>query len=122
MNTYKQNFKNFDRNKLKENFHKNDWDKVILENDNNINEALNSFYKTFTEILDHHATEKERILHLKPWIKEEFSISYGKEISCFESIAPVRSYELMNLKGWKILLLMKLKYLKKITSKIILKN
>ena len=28
----------------------------------------------------------------------------------------------MNLKGWKILLLMKLKYLKKITSKIILKK
>ena len=34
-NTYKRNFKNFDRNKLKEDFYKMDWDKVIHENDNN---------------------------------------------------------------------------------------
>ena len=31
-NTYTQNFKNFDRNKLKEDFCKIDWDKVIHEN------------------------------------------------------------------------------------------
>ena len=88
MNTYKQNFKNFDRNKLKEKFHKNDWDKVILENDNNINEALNSFYKTFIEILDHHAplikiTEKERILHLKPWINKEIQYFIWKRDKLF---------------------------------------
>ena len=64
-NTYKQNFKIFERNKSKENFYKLDWDKVIHENDNNINDAFNSFYKTLSEILDHHAplikiTEKER--------------------------------------------------------------
>ena len=53
--TYKQNFKNFDRNKWKEDFYKMDWDKVINENDNNINDAFNGFYKTLTEILDHHA-------------------------------------------------------------------
>ena len=53
--TYKQNFKNFDRNKLKEDFYKIDWDKVIHENDNNINDAFNSFHKTLTEVLDHYA-------------------------------------------------------------------
>ena len=31
-NTYKRNFKNFDRNKLKEDFCKIDWDQVIHEN------------------------------------------------------------------------------------------
>ena len=75
-NTYKQNFKNFDRNKLKEDFYKVDWIKVILENDNNINNPFNDFYKTLTEILDHHAplikiAKKERVLHLKPWINKE---------------------------------------------------
>ena len=70
-NSCKRNFKNFERNKLKEDFYKIDWDKVIHENDNNINDAFNSFYKTLTEILDHHAplikiTKKERTLHLKP--------------------------------------------------------
>ena len=70
-NTYKRNFKNFNKNKLKEDFCKTDWDKVIHENDNNINDAINSFYKTFTEILDHHGllikiTKKEQTLHLKP--------------------------------------------------------
>ena len=54
-NTYKQNFKIFDRNKLKEDFFKVDWDKVILENDSNINDPFNDFYKTLPEILDHHA-------------------------------------------------------------------
>ena len=37
-NTYKQNFKNFDRNKVKEDFYKVDWDKVILGYENNIND------------------------------------------------------------------------------------
>ena len=54
-NTYKRNFKNFDSNKLKEGFCEIDWDKVLRENDNNINDAINGFYKTLTEILDHHA-------------------------------------------------------------------
>ena len=54
-NTYKRNFKNFDRNKLREDFYKTDWDKFIHENDNNVNDAFNIFYKTLTEILDHHA-------------------------------------------------------------------
>ena len=75
-NTYKRNFRNFDRNKLKEDFYKVDLDKVILENDNNINDAFNGFYKTLTEILDHHAplikiTKKEQTLDLKPWINKE---------------------------------------------------
>ena len=76
-NTYKQNFRNFKRNKLKENFCKISWDKVIHKNDNNINGAfINSFYKTLTEILDHCAllikiTKKERTLHLKPLINKE---------------------------------------------------
>ena len=66
-NTYKQNFKNFDKNKLKNDFYKIDWDKVIHENYNNINDVFNGFYKTLTEILDHHApltkiTKKERYL------------------------------------------------------------
>ena len=74
-NTYKRNFKSFDRNKLKEDLYKIDWDKVIHENDNNINNAFNGFYKTLTEILDHHTplieiTKKERTLHLKPWINK----------------------------------------------------
>ena len=55
---------------MKEDFYKTDWDKVIHENDNT-NDAFNSFYKTLTEILDHHAPlikiiKKEQTLHLKP--------------------------------------------------------
>ena len=39
---------------------------------NNINDAFNSFYKIFTEILDHDTPltkiiKKERKLHLNPW-------------------------------------------------------
>ena len=69
-NTYKRNFKNFDRNKLKEDFYEVDWDKVILENGNSINDTFNGLYKTVTEILDHHAplikiTKKERTLEIK---------------------------------------------------------
>ena len=45
-----QNFKNFDRNKLKD-FYKIDWDKVIHKNDNNTDDAFNGCYKTLTEIL-----------------------------------------------------------------------
>ena len=48
-NTYKQNFKYFGRNNLKE-----DWNKVIHENDNNVNDAFGSSYKNLTEILNHH--------------------------------------------------------------------
>ena len=62
-NTYIQNFKNFDRNKLKEDFHKINWRKVTHENDNNINDAFNSFYKSLTESLVHHAS-----LTLRLWI------------------------------------------------------
>lgn len=46
-NTYRGSFKNFDTNKLKENFYKAGWSKVIHENDNNINNPFNRFYKTF---------------------------------------------------------------------------
>ena len=75
-NTSKQNFKNFDRNQLKKDFYKIDWDNVIHQSDNNVNDAFNSFYKILTEILDHHAplikiTKKEQTLHLKLWINKE---------------------------------------------------
>ena len=53
-NTYKQNFKNFGRNNLKEDFGKIDWNKVIHENGNNVNDAFGRFYKNLTEILNHH--------------------------------------------------------------------
>ena len=95
--TYEQNFKNFDRNKLKEDFYKIDWDKVIHENDNSINDAFNSSYKTLTEILDHHApfikiTKNERNLTLETFDKQGYPVSpVANNISCcFESIAPVR--------------------------------
>ena len=95
--TYEQNFKNFDRNKLKEGFYKIDWDKVIHENDNSINDAFNSSYKTLTEILDHHAplikiTKNERNLTLETFDKQRYPVSpVANNISCcFESIAPVR--------------------------------
>ena len=39
---------------MKEYFYKINWEKVIHENDNNINDVLNGFYKTLTEIVDHH--------------------------------------------------------------------
>ena len=39
---------------MKEYFYKINWEKVIHENDNNINDVLNGFYKTLTEIEDHH--------------------------------------------------------------------
>ena len=87
-NTYKRNLKNVDRSKLKEDFYKVDWDKVILENENNINDAFNGFYKTLTEILDHHAplikiTKKERTLHLKPWINKEIHYLMWKRDKLF---------------------------------------
>ena len=83
------------RNKLKEYYYKIDWRKVIRENDNNINNAFNSFYKVLTEVLDYHApltkiTTKEPIFHLKPRINKEIKYLLWKKKSCFESIAPVR--------------------------------
>ena len=96
--TYEQNFKNFDRNKLKEDFYKIDWDKVIHENDNSINDAFNSSYKTLTEMIDRHAplikiTKKELNLTLETLDKQRNPVSHveNNNISCcFESIAPVR--------------------------------
>ena len=87
-NTYKRNFKSFERNKLKEDFYKIDWDKVIHENDNNINDAFNSFYKTLTEILNNHAplikiTKKERTLNLELWINEEIQYLMWKRDKLF---------------------------------------
>ena len=80
-------------NKLKENRLKSigikiNWDKVIHKNDNNLNDAFNSFYKTLTEILDHHAplikiTKKERTLHLKPWINKEIQYLMYKRDKLF---------------------------------------
>ena len=83
------------RNKLKEYYYEIDWREVIRENDNNINNAFNSFYKVLTEVLDYHApltkiTTKERIFHLKPRINKEIKYLLWKKKSCFESIAPVR--------------------------------
>ena len=83
------------RNKLKEYYYKIDWRKVIRENDNNINNAFNSFYKVLTEVLDYYApltkiTTEERTLHLKSRINKEIKYLLWKKKSCFESIAPVR--------------------------------
>ena len=65
---------------MKEDFYKIDWDKVIHENDNNINDAFNSFYKTLTEILDHHAPlikiTKKNILTFETLDKERNPISH----------------------------------------------
>ena len=85
-NTYKWSFKNFDKNKLKE-----DSQKI----DNNINDACNSFNKTHTEILDRHTSltkirKNERTLYLKPWKNKEIQYLMWKMISCFERLAPVR--------------------------------
>ena len=93
---YKPNFKNFDRNKLKEDFQKINWDKVTHKNDKNINGGFNSFYKTLAEVIHTHVplikiTIKAQTFHLKPQIKKKKSnISNGKETNCFESIAPVK--------------------------------
>ena len=89
-NTCKRNFKNFGRSKLKEDFYKINWDKVIHENDNNINDAFNCFYKTLHEILDHHAplikiTKKEQTLHLKPWINKEIQYLMRKRDKLFQN-------------------------------------
>ena len=83
-NIYKRNLKNFDRNQLKEDIYKIDGAKVIHENVNNINDAFNSFYRTLTEILDHHApliqiNQKERILHVKPWVNKEIQYLMWKK-------------------------------------------
>ena len=72
----------------REDFCKIDWDKVIHENDNNINNAFNSFYKTRTEIRDHYApliriTKKEQTLHLKPWINKEIQYLMWKRDKLF---------------------------------------
>ena len=60
-----------------------DWNKVIHENDNNINDAFNSSYKTLTKILGHHVplikiTKKERVWHMKPWINKEIQYHMWK--------------------------------------------
>ena len=79
---YKPNFKNFDRNKLKEDFQKINWDKVTHKNDKNINGGFNSFYKTLAEVIHTHAplikiTIKAQTFHLKPQIKKK-EIQYLK--------------------------------------------
>ena len=48
-----------------------DWINEILKNGNDINEIFDIFYKTFSEIVDHHGpltkvTKKERTLRSKP--------------------------------------------------------
>ena len=70
-NLYKRNFDKVDNNKLKEDLHKIDWINEILKNGNDINEIFDIFYKTFSEIVDHHVpltkvTKKERTLWSKP--------------------------------------------------------
>ena len=90
-NTYKRNFKNFEWNKLKEDFYIINWDKVIHENDNNINDAFNSFYKTLTEILDHQAslikiTKKERNHTLETFDKQRNSISNVEKRSAVSKV------------------------------------
>ena len=72
------------RNKLKEYYYKIDWRKVIRENDNNINNAFNSFYKVLTEVLDYYApltkiTTEERTLHLKSRINKEIKYLLWKK-------------------------------------------
>ena len=72
------------RNKLKEYYDKIDWREVIRENDNNINNAFNSFYKVLTEVLNYHAsltkiTTKERTLHLKPRRNKEMKYLLWKK-------------------------------------------
>ena len=74
-NMYKRNFDKFDNNKLK-GLHKIDWINEILKNSNDINEIFDIFYKTLSEIVDHHVpltkvTKKERTLQSKPWINKE---------------------------------------------------
>ena len=72
------------KNKLKEYYYKIDWREVIRENDNNINNVFNSFYKVLTEVLDYHApltkiATKERTLHLKPRINKEIKYLLWKK-------------------------------------------
>ena len=72
------------RNKLKEYYYKIDWREVIRENDNNINNVFNSFYKVLAEVLDYHApltkiATKERTLHLKPRINKEIKYLLWKK-------------------------------------------
>ena len=76
------------RNKLKEYYYKIDWRKVIRENDNNINNAFNSFYKVLTEVLDYYApltkiTTEERTLHLKSRINKEIKYLLWKKKKLF---------------------------------------
>ena len=78
------------RNKLKEYYDKIDWREVIRENDNNINNAFNSFYKVLTEVLNYHAsltkiTTKERTLHLKPRINKEMKYLLWKKKKLFRN-------------------------------------
>ena len=49
---------------MKVDFYKIDQEKVIHENDDNINDFLNSFYKTLTETPDHHfpSTKKTKTI------------------------------------------------------------
>ena len=119
---------------MKEDFYIINWDKVIHENDNNINDAFNSFYKTLTEILDHQAslikiTKKERTIHLKPLINKEIQYLMWKRDQLFRKYCTCKDLiqknvihdEFKRLRNI-VLLLMKLENIKTITSKIILEK
>ena len=66
------------------NFNKNDWIDEILKNVNNINEIFYIFYKTLSEIVDHHLAlmkvTRQRALRLKPWKTKKSNILCRKEI------------------------------------------
>ena len=66
-NLYKRNFDKVGNNKLREDLHKIEWINEILKNGNYFNEIFDIFYKTLSEIVDHHGpltkvTKKERTL------------------------------------------------------------
>ena len=70
--TYKLNFKNFDGNKLSEDFCKFGWDKVINEKDNNIYKAFNGFCRTLNELVNAYNTRGGKLLFIRHINKTHF--------------------------------------------------
>ena len=72
-NTYKRNFNNFNKNKLKKDLTTTDWDNEIYKHRENMQIVFSIFYKTLSEIVDLHVlltriTKNELTLQLKSYI------------------------------------------------------
>ena len=70
---YKRNYKNLDPKKFKEELQRINWNTGLVNNNNDVNQSLESFLTIINSLLDKHApmkqiTKKEIKTKSKPWI------------------------------------------------------